>query len=250
MPGKPTESNLYLFVSRRKKPAMPPESESDELSPTQVALLKLWIEQGAKGLAKVEVKVRPKVALSLPPALVKPVRALAMHPTANLLAVGRGNQVFLVDAKSGDVQATLVDDNLKTTDGKPAHAAHISLVESLAFSPDGATLATGSFREVTLWNVEKKTIITHLNGFADKVTAIAWSPDGKFLATAGGAPTEDGEIRLFDSDGKPILDFKSPHSDTVFGLAFSPDSKKLASGGGGQVRARLRDPQRQVAQEL
>src|SRR5207302_1006883 len=158
------------------KPIMPPEDEGDDLTPKELALVKLWIEQGAKAPKKVEARPRPTVTLTLPPALVKPVRALAMHPTSNLLAVGRGNQAFLVDAKSGEVTATLVDANLKTADGKPANAAHISLVESLAFSPDGVTLATGSFREVTLWDVEKKTIMARLAGFADKVTAIAWSP--------------------------------------------------------------------------
>jgi WD40 repeat protein len=231
VPGKAGESRLYQFASHSKKPIMPPDDEGDDLTPQELAVLKLWIEQGAKAPKKVEARPRPTVALALPPALVKPVRALAMHPTANVLAASRGNQAFLLDAKTGEVTATLVDANLKTPDGKPANAAHISLVESLAFSPDGATLATGSFREVTLWDVEKKTITTRIGGFADKVTAIAWSPDGKYFATAGGAPTEDGEIRLFDASGKPLLDFKSPHSDTVFGLAFSPDSKMLASGG-------------------
>ena len=68
------------------------------------------------------------------------------------------------DAKKGEQGAkkedwefakTLVDPHLKTPDGKAAKAAHISLVESMAFSPDGKTLATGSFQELTLWDVEK-----------------------------------------------------------------------------------------------
>lgn len=231
VPGKPGESNVYLSLSHQKKPAMPPSSENDDLSPEQVALVKLWIEQGAKGPKVEEKRTLRTVALTLPPALVRPVRALAMSPNGNVLAVGRANQVRFVDAKTGEILATLIDKDLKTSDGKPANAAYVSLVESLAFSPDGKLLATGSYREVTLWDVEKKTIITRIGGFADKVTAIAWTPKGDRFATAGGAPTEDGEVRLFDSTGKHLLDFKSPHSDTVFGLAFSPDGTMLATGG-------------------
>lgn len=228
--GKPSESNLYLMASHRKKPIMPPRSEGDPLTPGEVAILKRWIEEGARG-PKEEMKIQRAVALTLPAALVKPVRALAMHPLAGILAVGRGNQVTLLDARTGELQATLLDDTLKSSDGKTANAAHVSLVESLAFNPDGQILATGSFREVTLWDVGKRIIRVRISGFADKVMAIAWSPDGKRFATAGGAPTEDGEIRLFEADGRPFTSLKSPHSDTVFGIAFSPDGKLLASAG-------------------
>ncbi len=69
-------------------------------------------------------------------------------------------------------------------------------------------------------------------GFADRVVAIAFSPDGKHFATGGGAPTEDGEIKLFDvAAGKLVIDIKNGHSDTVFGVAFSPDDKMLATCG-------------------
>lgn len=221
--GKPSESRVYLLASHTQKPIMPPRSENDPLTEREVALLKLWIEQGAAG-PKGDDKPRRTVTLS--PPLVKPVRALAMH--GDRLAIGRGNQLILADVRTGE-STTFTDPNLKTTDGKPANAAHISLVESLALSPDGTILASGSFREVTLWSIEKRLIIARLNGFADKVTAIGWSPNGKLFATAGGAPTEDGEIRIFNDKGQSIRDFKSPHSDTVFGIAFSPDGSMLAS---------------------
>jgi WD40 repeat protein len=175
--------------------------------------------------------VRPKVVLTLPPALVKPVRALGVSPDGKTIASGRGNQLHLYKA-TGEFLKTLVDPNLKTPDGKPAAAAHISLVESLAYSPDGKTLATGSYQEVKLWDAEKGTVKQTLTGFADRVVALNYSSDGRYLATGGGAPTEDGEVKLFEAaSGKPVVDLKSPHSDTVLGVSFSPDNMKLATCG-------------------
>ena len=67
---------------------------------------------------------------------------------------------------------------------------------------------------------------------SDRVVTIDYSKDGKYFATGGGAPTEDGEIRVFNAaDGKPAFEVKSGHSDTVFGVCFSPDTKLLATCG-------------------
>jgi WD40 repeat protein len=226
VPGKSKESNLFLFCSRQKKPVMPPKSE-EPLSPQEVTIVKLWIDEGAK--APTMAREKPKIVVSLPPALVKPVRAVAVSADGSTVAASRGNQVHLYD-KKGEYLRTLLDPKLKTADGKPAKAAHISLVESMAFSPDGKTLATGSFQELTLWDVAKGEPTKRLTGFADRVVAIAYSADGKYLATGGGAPTEDGEIRVFDAaSGKQVTDIKGGHSDTVFGVAFSPDGKLLAT---------------------
>jgi WD40 repeat protein len=242
VPGKSAESNLFLFCSRQKKPIMPPKSE-EPLTSQEVSLIKLWIDEGAK--APTMARVKPKIIVDLPPALVKPVRAVAVSPDGKTVAGSRGNQVNLyalksepADAKKGTPKKdewvfvkSLVDPQLKTKDGKPAKAAHISLVESTAFSPDGKTLATGSFQELTLWDVEKGVPTHRVGGFADRVVAIAFSADGKLFATGGGAPTEDGEIKIFDAaTTKLVTDIKNGHSDTVFAVAFSPDGKHLATG--------------------
>src|SRR5439155_26881154 len=126
---------------------------------------------------------------------------------------------------------TLVDPNVKTADGKAVPAAHLSLVESLAFAPDGKTLASGSYQEVKLWDPESGALKQTIPGFVAQVVALAYSPDGKYLATGGGAPTEDGEVKILAATGKPVLDLKAPHSDTVFGVSFSPDLTKLATCG-------------------
>lgn len=232
VPGKPAESQLFLAVTHARKPVMPPKSENNDLTPGEVAVLKAWIEQGAGGgPAGPETKPRTRVAVGPPPAAVKPVRAVAVSPDGAVVAAGRGNQVHLFDARTGAYLRSLTDPDLKTPDGKPAVAAHLSVVESMAYSPDGQTLATGSFQEVTLWDPAAGVPKARLTGFAHNVTCLAYSPDGRLLAAGGGAPTEDGEVRLFAPDGTPVLDLKAAHSDTVFGVSFSPDGKLLATAG-------------------
>src|SRR4051812_22993685 len=66
-------------------------------------------------------------------------------------------------------------------------------VWSVAFSPDGATLAAGSYRSIQLWSVASKTAAKALAGHAGPVRCLAWSADGKRLAGGGGRPGEQGE---------------------------------------------------------
>jgi WD40 repeat protein len=208
---------------------MPPKSE-EALTPQELALIKLWIDQGANpptgGPVKTVVVVNP------PPANVHPVHALAVSPDKSAVAASRGNQIHVYDAGSGAHVRTLVDPQLIGPDKKPVKAAHLSLVESLAYSPDGRFLASGSFQEVVLWDAQTGQPRQKITGFAERVVALAFSPDGKLLATGGGAPTEDGELKLFEvPGGKLVQEIKPSHSDTVFGVSFSPDGKLLASCG-------------------
>ncbi|MCS6852787.1 MAG: NB-ARC domain protein [Gemmataceae bacterium] len=229
VPGKAEESRLYKLCAKTQKPFMPPKTE-EPLTPEELALIRLWIDQGAKPPSGQREK--PKVVLSgLPPA-VQPVRAVVISPDKKSIVVGRANQIHVYDAATGDYQRSFVDPGLLGPDKQPLKAAHISLVESLAFSPDGKTVASGSFQEVVLWDFEKGESKNKLTGFAERVVALAFSKDGKLLATGGGAPTEEGEIKVFEADsGKLVVDIKNGHSDTVFGVCFSPDGTKLATCG-------------------
>jgi WD40 repeat protein len=140
--------------------------------------------------------------------------------------------VHIYDASTGALIRNLEAKSLVSPDGKPAKASHISIVESLAISPDGKLLASGSFQEIRIWDAATGAEVKRIDGFADRVVALTFSPDNKLLATAGGAATEDGEVKIFDvATGKQLLDIKGAHSDTAFGVSFSPDGKMLASCG-------------------
>jgi WD40 repeat protein len=166
---------------------------------------------------------------ALPPS-VTPVRSVAISPDKSTIAVGRGNQIHVYDAGSGAHIRTLLNPGLTLPNKQPISGAHMSIVESMAFSPDGKYLASGSYTEVILWDIQTGAIVQKLGGFVDRVMALAFSNDGKMLATGGGAPTEDGEVKVFSiPDGKLIVDIKGGHSDTVYGACFSPDGKMLAT---------------------
>jgi WD40 repeat protein len=229
LPGKSDASSLFKFISRNEKPFMPPLTEPDVLTPEEVALIKLWIDQGAK--APTGVRIRPTVVVSGLPANVHPVRAVAVSPDKSAVAAGRGNQIDIYDAGSGKFIRALNAPDLKLPDGKEVKGAHLSIVESLTYSPDGKFLVSGSFQEVAVWDAQTGVLRQTLKGFAHNVVALVFSPDSKLLATGGGAPTEEGEIRFFETaTWKPVGEVKNGHSDTVFGVSFSPDGKKLVSG--------------------
>jgi WD40 repeat protein len=230
VPGKSGDSLLVKLAGKTQKPFMPPKNE-EPLAPEELALIKLWIDQGAR--APVGRRERPRVALTALPPSVHPVRALAISPDKSAVAAGRANQIHVYDAGSGTYIRSLIDPLLTTPDKKPLKAAHLSIVESLAYSPNGKFLASGGYQEVILWDAQTGMFHSRLIGFVDRVVALAFSQNGKLLATGGGAPTQDGEIKIFDlaTGNQVVADIQHGHSDQVFGVSFSPDGTKLATCG-------------------
>jgi serine/threonine protein kinase len=124
---------------------------------------------------------------------------------------------------------------------KPSTAAHRTLlqtteprtligsmasVETVAFSPDSRTLASGDGDEAELWNVDSGQWTNHTRmDHTAWVLSVAFSPNGRTLATA----SVDHTIKLWDVPTGRLLRTLQGHSDAVQCVAFSPNGSTLAS---------------------
>src|SRR5262245_6540526 len=79
------------------------------------------------------------------------------------------------------------------------------VVTSLAFSPDGKTLAVTGYHEVLLYETAKYTLKSRLIGISERVQSVAFSPDGKRLAAVGGAPGRFGEVQIWNPTAEKLL---------------------------------------------
>jgi dipeptidyl aminopeptidase/acylaminoacyl peptidase len=113
--------------------------------------------------------------------------------------------------------------------GKVLHRSPVSSDRSdgIAFAPDGRTLAVADDRVVRLWDPKNWKEVRRLEGHREIVHAVAFSPDGTTLVTA----SADRTARLWEvRTGVEVRRFEG-HARSVRTAAFSPDGKTLATGG-------------------
>jgi WD40 repeat protein len=104
------------------------------------------------------------------------------------------------------------------------------VITALAFAPDGQTLAVSGYRETLLHHADGSGLIARLVGKSQKIQSIAYSPDGKMLATVGGSPARFGEVQFWDTTNNHEINAVQTTFDTIFGGSFSPDGKQLGFG--------------------
>jgi WD40 repeat protein len=96
----------------------------------------------------------------------------------------------------------------------------------MALAPGGKLLALSDSNEVKLWETSSKQGPILLGKHDDGVRALAFSPDGKLLATGDGA----GVVKVWDATARRELSTFKGHKTAVTITTFSPDGKTLASG--------------------
>jgi len=105
-------------------------------------------------------------------------------------------------------------------------STHTDWVRFLAWSPDGAFLASGSDDgTVLLWNPRDGSLLHTLSAHTGSVLSLAWSPDGALLASC----SADFNVCLWNPGNGSLLHTLQAHSDWVQSLAWSPDGALLAS---------------------
>jgi len=107
-------------------------------------------------------------------------------------------------------------------------SGHTSPVSSVAFSPDGRRIASGSSDEtIKVWDAKTGRVIRTLSAHTESwVDSVAFSPDGQRIVSG----SVDETIKVWDAETGQLVRTLSGHSNGVNSVAFSPDGRQIASG--------------------
>lgn len=214
--GKPDESSLVILAEGKKQPRMPPKKAARQPKPAEVAVLRAWVASGAiddSGAVKVVLpEIKPRSGA------LAPVRALAYTVDGASLYAPHGGKLASIDSSLGQKNAKIGMGNggdISALAMNPIHGM------AVAFGKPGVSggiyVGFGRSREAPSW--------TQPGAHADVILDLAFSPDGKVLASCG----YDMRVKLWDAaTGKELQTLKD-HSDSVYSVSFNRDGKLLAT---------------------
>jgi WD40 repeat protein len=104
---------------------------------------------------------------------------------------------------------------------------HNGNVKSIAYSPDGLRIASGSSdNSVIIWDAASGNKVQALTGHSNNVGALVYSSDGKYLVSGG----NDNSIVVWDAKTGKYIDALAGHKESICTLSFVPGSTVLVSG--------------------
>ncbi len=217
IPGEPDKSAIITSLAEDADPHMPPKKQ---LPAEQVAKLTAWVKAGAAWDADALISKPRPVTLAPLPSAYQPVFAMDLSPDGRRLAVGCGNHLSVYEV--GEKSLTLLG----------SASAHPDAIQSLAWSPDGARIATGAFRRAVLWNAAELSAERVLRDeLTDRITALRFTPGSDKLIIADGCIGERGSVHLVDVKSGARDGSWTAHADLIGDFALSPDGKTMATAG-------------------
>ena len=237
VPGKPMESLVFTYSAHMEDDPMPPEknkSKAENLTPHELALLKLWIEQGGIG-DSAQVLAGPTKWENLQNDHA--IYTTAISNDGRFVAAGRGNRIDVYDLHQASLETSLIDPELGT--------AHRDNVHSLAFNPDGV-LASGGFRNVKLWSRKSGLPIPLGKPLPEAPIVLAVSPNGELIASGDNR----GNLTLRPLAKGPEIKLQKRHQAAIRDAIFTRDGNTLYSISDDKVLLRSSTSDPKVLKEI
>ena len=148
---------------------------------------------------------------------------IKLSPDSTRVVASTPIGIWIYDAQTSEVVSLFTESQIGEQGGFLSNTPP----EALTFSVDASIIATAHGNSIYVWDTFTGNAFAMLNEHPDSINAIALSPDGTKLATAGG----DWIVRLWEVSTGKYINSLTGHPSAVNAVAFSPDGKILASAG-------------------